>query len=64
MSGPSREFADAQFMTSLESAMHMRPGAQCTTDWPPIICPNCWATRFVVNEHIAQCYYCAYVMTR
>jgi hypothetical protein len=33
-------------------------------DWPPILCPICWATRFMANEIQAQCYYCGHVMVR
>jgi DNA-directed RNA polymerase subunit RPC12/RpoP len=31
-------------------------------NWPPIMCPKCWAMRFLANERMAQCLYCGYLV--
>jgi hypothetical protein len=30
-------------------------------NWPPLMCPACWAMKFVTNTYMAQCMYCGRV---
>lgn len=40
----------------------MPVGVQKQSNWPPIMCPKCWAMKFRWNEKMAQCEYCGYVL--
>lgn len=33
-------------------------------NWPPYLCPHCWAMRFYYNTFMAQCYYCSHIILR
>lgn len=33
-------------------------------NWPPIMCPKCWAMKFYWSEMMAQCFYCGWVISR
>jgi hypothetical protein len=58
------ESVNAQFTTSPSQAQHTPLGALGSINWPPIICPNCWAMRFFANDYMGQCYYCGRIIMR